>query len=115
AALGIDSFFKGLSCGKRMMPKRYSVIPANTNIHIAMKTSYPNMPQCIVMSAIDKNLNARASSKNPSTTLTEFIHDPDLGSELSQAGKAAKRPNGSARAVEKPSMTMNGPSVLVAD
>ena len=67
------------------------------------------------MSAFDKNLSAKASSRKPRTTLTFVIQLPDFGKELSQAGKAAKKPNGMAKARENPSMTKKGPVVDFAD
>ena len=60
-------------------------------------------------SALDKNLKASASSKNPRKTLTVFNHPPDLGSELSHPGNAANNPNGSASAKEKPNIPTKGP------
>ena len=38
--------------------------------------------------ALDKNLNAKAISKNPKVTLTEFNQPPDWGKEFNQPGKA---------------------------
>ena len=64
------------------------------------------MPQCLTKSAFERNLRARANSKNPSTTFTLFIHPPDLGNLLSNPGKAAKNPNGKARASPNPPMPM---------
>src|SRR5690606_4624810 len=48
-----------------------------------------------------RNLNAKASSKNPKTTLTELSQPPDLGRLLSHSGKMAKRAKGMAKAKEK--------------
>src|SRR5690554_5695700 len=48
-----------------------------------------------------KNLKARASSRNPSTTLTEFNQPPDFGKLLSHSGKTANKPKGMANANEK--------------
>ena len=67
------------------------------------------------MSATDKNLSAKASSRKPNTTLTEFIQLPELGNEFSIAGKAANNPNGKASAEENPSITVNGPQTSFAD
>ena len=69
----------------------------------------------MVISATDRNLNAKANSKNPKTTFTEFIQLPDLGKEFNQLGKAANSPKGKAKAVENPSITTNGPNLSVAD
>ena len=73
------------------------------------------MFQCIVISATERNFKAKANSKKPSTTFTEFIQLPERGSEFNQLGKAANKVNGIAKALEKPSITTNGPSELVAD
>ena len=43
----------------------------------------------------DKNLNARANSANPKTTLTEFNHPPDWGKDLYYRRKSSKKGNGS--------------------
>src|SRR5690606_34293673 len=59
------------------------------------------MPQWYTWSAILRNLKARASSKNPKTTLTELSHPPDLGRLLSHSGKIAKSAKGMAKAKEK--------------
>src|SRR4030095_833517 len=67
------------------------------------------MPQCAVISATERNLNASASSAKPRMTFTLFIHPPDLGNELSHAGNAANKPNGMANANENPPITTNGP------
>ena len=59
-------------------------------------------------SGILKNLRAKASSKNPRTTLTEFSQPPDCGKLSSQLGKIANNENGIANASEKPSITIIG-------
>ena len=70
--------------------------------------------QCVfqIRSADDKNLNAKASSKKPSTTFTVFNHPPDFGSEFNQPGKTAKSVNGIAKANENPNIPMIGPIQL---
>ena len=78
-------------------------------IHIAINISRFNKPNCQTRSAFDKNLNAKAISNNPKTTLTEFNQPPDLGKELSHPGKAANNPKGSANAREKPNIMVAGP------
>jgi len=60
------------------------------------------MPQCDTKSALDKNLKAAATSKNPSTTFTEFNQPPDFGKAFIKAGKAAKMVNGKAKANPNP-------------
>lgn len=96
--------------------KRYNAIARKTTIQMPIKSSYFNIPHPFVISATERNLKAKANSKKPSTTLTEFIHDPDFGNVLSHAGKAANKPKGKANPVEKPNITKNGPkySPLVA-
>ena len=66
------------------------------------KGSIFNNPQCFTRSAFDRNLNARASSRKPSTTFTVVNHPPDLGIEFIQPGNAANRAKGKARANPKP-------------
>ena len=58
---------------------------------------------------MDKNLKARASSRNPRKTFTVFNQPPDLGREFNQPGKAANNPKGRARAKENPNIPTNGP------
>ena len=65
---------------------------------------------CMTMSAVDKNFNAKASSKKPSVTLTVFNQPPDEGRELSQPGKAANKVNGIAKAKAKPNIPTAGPN-----
>src|SRR5512133_3208707 len=45
---------------------------------------------------------------NPSTTLTEFSHPPDLGMRLMTDGNNAKMVNGNANATPNPSIPMVG-------
>ena len=78
-------------------------------IQIAMNNSLSKRCVCITKSALDKNLNAKANSKKPSTTFTEFNQPPDLGIEFNHPGKAANSANGKAIANEKPNMPMIGP------
>ena len=66
---------------------------------------------CTTKSAFDANLKANASSKNPNVTFTAFNHPPDFGNEFNQPGKAANKPNGSAKPIEKPSIPRNGASI----
>ena len=53
-------------------------------------TSIFKSPHCFTKSALDKNLNASANSRNPKTTLVVFNQPPDLGNEFNQPGNAAK-------------------------
>ena len=66
------------------------------------KTSIFNIPQCCTRSALDKNLNASASSKNPKITLVVLSHPPDFGNALSMFGNMAKSANGSPSATPNP-------------
>ncbi|GFR80727.1 hypothetical protein ElyMa_002323300 [Elysia marginata] len=67
-----------------------------------MNTSLFNIPQCSTKSALERNLNAKASSKNPKITLSVPIHPPDLGRDFKTFGNTAKSAKGKAKAVPKP-------------
>src|SRR5438128_551061 len=84
------------------MPKRYSVNPEPINIHTPINTSRFNKPQCITRSALDKNLNASASSRNANTFLTVSNHPPDFGNDCNQSGKIANNAKGNASANPNP-------------
>lgn len=73
-------------------------------IQIAKNGSIFNNPHFITISALDKNLNANANSKNPNTTFTVVNQPPDFGNELIQLGKAANKANGKAKAKPKPAI-----------
>src|SRR5690554_5788535 len=75
---------------------------------MARKTSLSNKCHCNAKSALDKNLNANANSKNPRTTFTEFNQPPDFGRVFIHPGKAAKRAKGKANAKENPNIPTNG-------
>ena len=59
-------------------------------------------PQFPTKSAFERNLNANANSKKPSTTFTVVIHPPDFGREFNHVGNMANKPNGRANATPKP-------------
>lgn len=99
----------GESCGNLINPNKYKAVNKNNSTHNPINNSYPNIPQCLVISAVLKNFNANANSIKPSTTLTLVIQDPDLGNEFNIAGNAANNPNGNARARENPNITTIGP------
>ena len=61
------------------------------------------------MSAVLRNLRAKASSRKPKVPLTVLSHPPDLGRPLSQPGKAANKIKGRERAKLKPNMPTAGP------
>src|SRR6187551_2376857 len=65
-------------------------------IQMAMNTSLFKNPHCFTRSALEKNLTARANSKNPNTTFTVVNHPPDLGNDCSQPGKSANNAKGKA-------------------
>src|SRR5690554_6344088 len=77
-------------------------------IQMARNTSLSRKWKSITKSAFERNLKARASSRNPRTTFTELSQPPDCGSELSQPGKAAKSANGRAIAKLKPNRPIIG-------
>ena len=73
------SLFIGLSCGNLIFPNKYNAVPIAHRIQITKKASYFKTPQCSTRSAVDRNLNAKASSINPKETLSFFNQIPDLG------------------------------------
>src|SRR5690606_28933931 len=70
--------------------------------HMMRKGSILSKPQCSTRSALDKNLNASPSSRNPITTLTVLSQEPDLGNLFMKEGNAANKVNGSASARPNP-------------
>ena len=102
AILEKDSFLIGESCGNLIFPKRYSAKPMKIIIQIPKKTSSFKIPQCFTKSAFDKNLKAKANSKNPKTTFVVFSQPPDFGSELSIFGNIANSAKGKPKANPKP-------------
>ena len=100
---------KSLSCDNLIFPRRY--IPQNAKMTIQMirNTSRSNTPQWYAKSTFDKNLKAKASSKNPKETLTVFNHPPDFGISFNQDGKMANSVNGMANAAENPNIPIAGP------
>ena len=71
-----------------------------------MKVSLSKICQSITKSAIDKNLNAKANSINPNTTLTVFNHPPDFGKFPIILGNKANIINGNAKPSPKPSIAI---------
>ena len=53
-------------------------------------------------------MNAKASSKNPKTTLTVFNQPPDFGNEFNQPGNIANNIKGKAKANENPNIPTTG-------
>ena len=60
-------------------------------------------------------MKARASSRNPSTTLTVFIQPPLLGIDLSIVGKIANSEKGMASARAKPNIPIAGDMKLLVE
>src|SRR5690606_33871672 len=75
---------------------------------MAINTSRSSQCSCNTRSAFERNLNAKASSRNPKNTFTVFNQPPDLGREFIQPGKAANSPNGNANARENPNIPTKG-------
>ena len=75
---------------------------------MAKNTSLSSRCNCKTKSALDKNLNAKANSKNPNTTFTVFNQPPDFGNEFNQPGNIAKSINGRAKANENPNIPTIG-------
>ena len=69
---------------------------------MAKKISIFRIPQCSTRSALDKNLKAKASSKNPKITFVVLSHPPDFGSALSIFGNIAKSAKGRPNATPNP-------------
>ena len=67
-----------------------------------INTSRFKRSQWATRSALDKNLKAKANSKNPRITLVVFNQPPELGIDFSQFGNKANKVKGSAKAIPKP-------------
>ena len=102
-------YFKSESCANFKKPSKYIVKSPKITIQIAINNSRSRKCACKTRSAFERNLNAKAISKNPKVTLTEFNQPPDCGKEFNQPGKAAKSANGKAIANENPSIPIIGP------
>ena len=73
-----------------------------------MNTSLSNKCNCRTKSAFDKNLKAKANSRNPRNTFTVFNHPPDFGNVFNQPGNIANNIKGNAKANEKPNIPTSG-------
>ena len=105
-----------ISCGKVNTPKRYRVSKSDNNSHSPTNNSRLSTPQSPIRSALDKNLSARANSKNPKTTFNCVIQPPDLGRRSKLLGNRANKTNGKASATPNPSIPIESciaPWVLV--
>ena len=60
---------------------------------------------------VDKNLNAKASSKKPKTTFTLFNQPPLFGKLFNQEGNRASIPKGNAKAKENPNIPIITPII----
>ena len=67
-----------------------------------INTSRFKRSQWATRSALDKNLKAKANSKNPRITLVVFNQPPELGIDFNQFGNKANKVKGSAKAIPKP-------------
>ena len=103
-----DTDGKGESCGILIFPNKYNVSAPKMAIQMAKNNSLSNQCNCNTKSAFDKNLKARANSKKPKTTLTEFNHPPDFGNVFNHPGNIANNINGKANALENPSIPTIG-------
>ena len=63
-------------------------------------------------SALDKNLNAKATSTKPKVTFTSSIQLPDFGNDFNIVGNSANKPKGNANATAKPNMPIVGPAEM---
>ena len=79
-------------------------------IQSTRNTSRSNRRQPYAKSATERNFNAKANSKKPKTTFTEFNHPPDFGMLCNMFGKMAKRLNGIDKAKAKPNIPIAGPT-----
>src|SRR3954468_7962213 len=75
-------------------------------------TSRVKIPACTTRSAFDANFSAKAISRKPRTTFTEFNQPPDFGKEFNQPGKAANTPKGKDNEIAKPNIPQNGPAIF---
>ena len=81
---------------------------------MAINNSLSNQCFCNTKSALDKNLKAKANSKNPKETLTVFNQPPDFGIAFNQPGNMANNINGKAIAKENPNIPQIATCVLVS-
>ena len=73
---------------------------------MAIKTSLCNQCKSNPISALERNLNAKANSTKPKTTLTVFNQPPDFGIFPNNVGAKAKNINGKAKPNPNPSMAI---------
>ena len=74
---------------------------------MAIKTSLCNQCKSKPISALDKNLKAKANSTNPKTTFSVLSQPPDLGILPKKLGTKAKNINGNANPNPKPNIAID--------
>ena len=72
------------------------------NTQMPINTSLFKNPHCFTRSALERNLIASASSRNPRTTLTVLSQPPDFGKDCNQPGNIANKAKGKPNAKPKP-------------
>src|SRR5579871_1960054 len=77
-------------------------------VQMASTVVLVKISQCHTKSALERNFIAAAISRNPMTTLTEFIHPPARGNCVISCGASASKTKGIANASENPVMPTNG-------
>jgi hypothetical protein len=92
----------------RRMPNRYIAQSPKIVVHSSKNSSRGRICQPNAKSTIDTNLNAAASSTNPSETLSVSIHSPDRGIDLTLVGISESTTNGSA--IVNPKIAMPTPT-----
>ena len=101
--------------GNLIKPNKYNAKIRNIPTQIAINSSLSRKCPRTTKSALERNLKAKASSKNKNT-FTVFNHPPDFGNEFNHPGKAANNAKGSANASENPNIPIKGPiPPIVAD
>ena len=92
---------------KRNQPSKYAPSRKQITAQVEINRDREIHPRFNAASTLSKNFKLNASTINPSTTFTEFIHPPLLGSLFSICGKMAN----SVKGIEKPSEKANIPAV----
>lgn len=78
-------------------------------IHNETNASRSRICQPYARSATERNLRAKASSRNARTTFTELSQPPERGNDCSIEGKMANTAKGMARAKANPNIPIAGP------
>ena len=99
-----DIFLIDESWGNFNLPNKYSANPVKIKIQRSKNGSIFKRFQCATKSAFDKNLNAKANSKNPKITLVVLSQPPDFGSALIILGNKANKAKGNPREIPKPAI-----------